>query len=132
VPGDILGTGLTLLTMWSILRTVPATGEHSPLGGAATDPAGTIVVVPFDAVLVRCSGPSPWVFAAVPVEHAPGAAGSFGRVPVVATVDGRTWPTSVWRGKDGTWQLAVPARVRGKKDDGDTVSVSIEVDASRL
>jgi hypothetical protein len=88
--------------------------------------------VTFDATLIRWDGPSAWVFAPVPEEHAPPAAGAFGRVPVVATVDGRTWRTSVWLGRDGRWLLAVPARIRGEKDDGDHVSVSVEIDGSRL
>ncbi|MGH3371841.1 MAG: DUF1905 domain-containing protein, partial [Nocardioidaceae bacterium] len=55
--------------------------------------------VAFRATLVRWSGPAAWVFAPVPEEHAPPTAGPFGRVPVVATVDGHTWSTSVWRDK---------------------------------
>jgi len=86
----------------------------------------------FTATLVRWPGPSSWVFAAVPAEHAPDTAGPFGRVPVTATVDGMTWSTSVWRGRDSGWLLAVPARVRRGKDDGATVLVAIAVDASRL
>lgn len=86
----------------------------------------------FDATLTRWSGPSAWVFVAVPTEFAPDAAGPFGRVPVVATVDGKTWATSVWRGKEGGWLLAVPSRIRGTKDDGDVVTVSFEIDGARL
>jgi hypothetical protein len=44
---------------------------------------------------------------------------------VIATVDGVTWTTSVWRGKDGRTLLAVPARVRGEKGDGDRVRVEL-------
>jgi len=44
-------------------------------------------------------------------------------------VDGHSWDTSVWRGKDGRTLLAVPAKVRGKKGDGDTVQVTIEFKA---
>jgi hypothetical protein len=53
-------------------------------------------------------------------------------VPVVATVDGVTWATSVWRDKDAGWLLAVPKKVRRGKGDGDVVTVAIEVDESRL
>ncbi len=86
----------------------------------------------FDAELRRWPGPAAWVFAAVPDQHAPDAAGAFGRVPVLATVDERTWKTSVWRGKDGGWLLPVPARIRNGKDDGDMVTVEVTVDGSRL
>jgi hypothetical protein len=40
-------------------------------------------------------------------------------------VDGQTWNTSVWRAKDGRSLLAVPRKVRGTKDDGDTVMVEL-------
>jgi hypothetical protein len=86
----------------------------------------------FVARLVRWSGPNAWVFAPVPEAQAPDAAGPFGRVPVIATVDGRQWATSVWRDRDAGWLLPVPRRIRGNKDDGDDVSVDLEVDVERL
>jgi hypothetical protein len=88
--------------------------------------------VEFEATLRRWDGPAAWVFAPVPEEHAPVTAGRFGRVPVIATVDGHTWETSVWRDKSAGWLLAVPAKVRRGKDDGDVVVVEIEVDPLRL
>ena len=99
---------------------------------------GTVVLlgqsasVSFDATLVRWPGPGSWVFARVPDEHAPETAGPFGRVPVTATVDGRTWATSVWRDREAGWLLPVPARIRGGKDDGDVVLVEVSVDHGRL
>ncbi len=81
---------------------------------------------------MRWSGEAAWVFAPVPDRHAPDAAGPFGRVPVVATVDGVSWATSVWRDSAAGWLLPVPARVRRGKDDGDLVEVDLEVDATRL
>ncbi len=72
------------------------------------------------------------MFALVPPEHAPDTAGPFGRVPVTATVDGRTWATSVWRDRGAGWLLPVPARVRRGKDDGDVVTVEVEVDPARM
>ena len=86
----------------------------------------------FRAELSRWPGEAAWVFAPVPDEHAPDQAGAFGRVPVVATVDGTTWATSAWRGKDGRWLLPVPAKVRRGKDDGDVVTVDLVVDGSRM
>ncbi len=85
-----------------------------------------------DVTLVRWHGPGAWVFAPLPESHAPEVAGPFGRVPVTATVDGRTWATSVWRDRQSGWLLPVPARVRRGKDDGDTVTVDVEVDTTRL
>ncbi|MGY1741107.1 MULTISPECIES: DUF1905 domain-containing protein [unclassified Blastococcus] len=88
--------------------------------------------MPFSAALVRFPGPGGWVFAPVPDEHAPDGAGPFGRVPVTATVDGRSWATSVWRDRRSGWLLPVPARIRGQRDHGDVVTVEIEVDSARL
>lgn len=85
----------------------------------------------FEATLVRWSAGG-WVFAPVPPEHAPDTAGAFGRAPVIATVDGHAWATSVWRDRAAGWLLAVPARIRSGKDHGDVVTVSIEVDLGRM
>jgi hypothetical protein len=101
--------------------------EDEDLPGPARTPAVT-----FEAALVRWPGAGGWVFAPVPDEHAPDVAGPFGRVPVVASVDGRTWPTSVWRDKAAGWLLAVPKRIRSGKDHGDLVTVAIAIDHTRL
>ena len=66
-----------------------------------------------------------WYFAPVPDDLAPPVTEGWGRTPVTATVDGRTWETSVWRGKDGRTLLAVPKKIRGTKTDGDVVEVRI-------
>jgi hypothetical protein len=87
--------------------------------------------VPFEATLVRYPGPAARVAVPVPEEHAPPAAGPFGRTPVLAVVDGVGWATSAWRDRAGGWVLPVPARVRRGEDDGDVVTVEITVDAGR-
>lgn len=79
----------------------------------------------FRAILFRYPGPAGWHFARVPEAHAPRATHPWGRTPVDATVDGRAWRTSVWRGKDGRTLLAVPKRIRGDKGHGDKVTVEI-------
>ena len=86
----------------------------------------------FTGELIEWDGPAAWHFVLVPEERAPDFAGAFGRVPVVATVDGVTWPTSVWRDKNAGWLLAIPKKVRGRKADGDVVTVFIEVDDARM
>ena len=68
-------------------------------------------------------GKGAWYFVAVPDRLAPPARLAWGRTPVTATVDGTTWETSVWRGKDGRTLLAIPRVVRKTKDDGDKVRV---------
>lgn len=65
------------------------------------------------------------MFAPVPARYAPPATHAWGRTPVRATVDGQSWNTSVWRDRDGRCLLAVPKKIRGQKDDGDTVLVEL-------
>ncbi|MBX3172932.1 MAG: DUF1905 domain-containing protein [Gemmatimonadaceae bacterium] len=79
----------------------------------------------FTATLFRYEGPGGWHFAPVPERLAPPVTHGWGRTPVTATVDGQTWETSVWRGKDGRTLLAVPKHVRKQKGDGDRVRVTI-------
>jgi uncharacterized protein DUF1905 len=76
--------------------------------------------------MFRYPGAGGWFFAPVPPKFAPSATHAWGRTPVLATVDGHSWKTSVWRGKDGRTLLAVPKKVRGAKGDGDRVRVVIE------
>ncbi len=79
----------------------------------------------FRATLFRYPGKGGWTFAPVPERYAPPVTHGWGRTPVEATVDGHTWETSVWRGKDGRTLLAVPKEVRGMKGDGDVVAVTL-------
>jgi hypothetical protein len=79
----------------------------------------------FEAVLFRAGGEASWTFAEVPPEHAPGLTLGWGRTPVAATVDGKSWQTSVWREKNGRTLLAVPRKIRGNKDHGDVVQIRL-------
>ena len=79
----------------------------------------------FTATLVRYPGKGGWIFAPVPDKYAPPVTHGWGRTPVTATVNGTTWETSVWRGKEGRTLLAVPKRVRHELGDGDAVTVHI-------
>lgn len=82
--------------------------------------------VTFRGALFRVPGPGGWHFVPVPERLAPPVTHGWGRTPVVAEVDQQTWQTSVWRGKDGRTLLAVPARIRGGKGDGEVVRVRLE------
>jgi hypothetical protein len=83
---------------------------------------------PFNARLFRSKGKAAWYFAEIPKRHAPKATHPWGRTPVLATVDGHTWTTSVWRANDRDGSvLAVPKAIRGTKGDGDTVRVQLEL-----
>jgi hypothetical protein len=81
--------------------------------------------VEFTSTLFRVQGKGGWTFAPVPEHLAPSVAGAWGRTSVVATVDGRTWSTSVWRERSGRTLLPVPKAVRRGKDDGDPVRVRL-------
>jgi hypothetical protein len=80
----------------------------------------------FNAVLFKWPGAGGWHFAPVPEKYSPPVTHAWGRTPVRATVNGHTWDTSVWRGKDGRTLLAVPKKVRGALGDGDRVRVRLE------
>ena len=80
----------------------------------------------FKSKLFKYPGPGGWTFAPVPKKHAPPVTAGWGRTPVVATVDGHTWDTSVWRDKKYGTLLPVPKRLLGTKGDGDTVLVTIK------
>ncbi len=79
----------------------------------------------FDATLFRYPGAGGWTFAPVPDAYAPPVTAGWGRTPVRATVDGRAWDTSVWRDKTHGTLLAVPKKLRGDKEAGDVVTVTI-------
>jgi hypothetical protein len=80
----------------------------------------------FSSTLFRVPGKGGWVFAHVPAAHAPDVPAAWGRTPVHATVDGKSWHTSVWREKSGRTLLAVPQKIRGSKDHDDVVVVRLE------
>lgn len=80
----------------------------------------------FKAKLLKIPGPGGWTFALIPERYAPPVTEGWGRTPVIATVDGYTWKTSVWRDKKRGTMLAVPKKIRGTKGDGDIVLVALE------
>jgi hypothetical protein len=84
------------------------------------------ITTEFRATLFRVPGKGGWTFATVPRRHAPPVMHAWGRTPVVATVDGHRWRTSVWRERSGRTLLPVPKAARGSKGDGDRVMVRLE------
>ncbi len=79
----------------------------------------------FKSKLFRYPGPGGWVFAKIPRRHAPVVTHAWGRTPVLASVDGQAWPTSVWRDKKYGTLLAVPKRIRGAKGHGALVEIEL-------
>lgn len=79
----------------------------------------------FTATLWKYPGQGGWHFVTLPDEYAPSSTYAWGRAPVLASVDGHEWKTSVWREKTGRTLLPVPKTVRGAKGDGDEVRVRL-------
>lgn len=101
------------------MRAIVGVGKF--LGMSRTDYGGS-----FTTAIFRWSeGKGSWYFAPVPDRLAPPVTHGWGRTPVTATVDGRSWETSVWRGKGGRTLLAIPKAIRGRKEDGDRVKVTL-------
>jgi len=96
-----------------------ARGRQKPGAARGDGEAG------FAARLFRYPGPGGWTFAVIPDQHAPPATHAWGRTPVVASVDGQRWETSVWRDRQHGTLLPVPKRLLGGKADGDVVRVSL-------
>ena len=81
------------------------------------------VTVTFDALLWRSPGKGGWHFVTVPADLAPPPQFGWGRTPVRAEVNGRSWNTSTWHEKSGRTLLPVPKHVRQTAVEGDVVSV---------
>ena len=79
----------------------------------------------FQAKLFRIA-PGSWVFVRVPAKHAPPPTHAWGRTPVIARVDDKSWDTSVWWDTERqATLLAIPKRIRGAKEEGDVVDVEL-------
>lgn len=81
--------------------------------------------VEFSSTLFRTPGKGGWTFAPVPEECGPSTTEAWGRAPVLATVDGHMWRTSVWRERSGRTLLPVPKLARQGKREGDVVQVHL-------
>jgi hypothetical protein len=81
--------------------------------------------VRFKTKLFKYPGPGGWTFATIPARHAPPVTEGWGRTPVLASVDGQRWETSVWRDRDRGTLLPVPKWVRRQKVGGDAVEVEL-------
>lgn len=79
----------------------------------------------FTATLWKHYGQGGWYFVTLPDEYAPSSTYAWGRAPVLASVDGHEWKTSVWREKSGRTLLPVPKAARGGKGHGDVVRVRL-------
>lgn len=87
----------------------------------------------FAAELFLSGGKGGWTFAALPTDIDPPVTGSWGMTPVIASVDGKTWSTTIWKDtKRQRTLLPVPKRIRGAKGDGDMVEIEFRLDRERI
>lgn len=87
----------------------------------------------FTATLFHTGGKGGWTFAALPKNLQLPVTGSWGMTPVIASVDDKTWKTTVWNDtKSGSQFLPVPKKIRGSKAAGDKVNVELRMDRERI
>lgn len=87
----------------------------------------------FSAPLFTTEGKGGWTFVALPKDISPPVTGSWGMTPVIATVDGKTWKTTIWKdSKRKKTFLPVPKKIRGRKSSGDKVEVELRMDRERI
>ena len=87
----------------------------------------------FTGVLFTTEGKGAWTFVALPKSISPPVTGSWGMTPVIASVDGKTWKTTIWKdSKRKKTFLPVPKKIRGRKGDGDKVEVELRMDRERI
>jgi len=73
-----------------------------------------------------------WIIAPLPKNIKIQAVHAFGRTPVLATMNEKTWKTSLWTEKSGETMIAVPKKVRGFLGEGDVVEITFEFDYDRF
>ncbi len=83
----------------------------------------------FTSILTRLQS---WHIAPLPKSMIIEAVQPFGRTPVVATLNGKEWQTSLWTEKSVETMIAVPKKVRGKLEEGDEVEITFEFDYERF
>lgn len=87
----------------------------------------------FTAALFTTEGKGGWTFAPLPEDIALPVTGAWGMTPVIASVDGKTWQTTIWKdSKRKKSFLPVPKKIRGRKGDGDKVEVELRMDRERI
>jgi len=73
-----------------------------------------------------------WTIAPLPKSFIIEAVQPFGRTPVITTINGKEWSTSLWTEKSGDTMIAVPKKVRGKLEEGDEVEIRFIYDYERF
>lgn len=85
----------------------------------------------FTATIWRWPSPKGILMVTVPAEVRPPVLAAFGRTPIVATVRGKRWRTSIFGSKEHGAILLMPKKVVGTQGEGSVVEVVFEVDVAR-
>jgi hypothetical protein len=83
----------------------------------------------FKSVLTKLES---WFVAPLPEDIKIEAVHAFGRTPVIATVNDKTWSTSIWTERSGKTMIAVPKKVRDNLSKGDEVEITFLFDYERF
>lgn len=75
----------------------------------------------FSSILTKLQS---WTIAPLPKDFIIEAVHPFGRTPVIATLNSKSWSTSLWIEKSGETMIAVPKKVRGNLKEGDEVEIA--------
>ena len=84
---------------------------------------------PFTTVLRRLRGKGGWTYVTIPKKLTPPITRAWARTPVLASIDGVEWETSIWRAKTGQGFLPIPKRIRGPKEEGARVAIAFSFEA---
>ncbi|NUQ82984.1 MAG: DUF1905 domain-containing protein [Bacteroidetes bacterium] len=79
----------------------------------------------FQSTVFRIEAKGGWTFVTLPEGFINPDPGPWGRTPVTATLNGKTWETSIWTEKSGRTLLPLSKAIRGNLQDGDRVLVQI-------
>lgn len=83
----------------------------------------------FKSTLIKLQS---WYIAPLPNNIDIEAVHCFGRTPVIAKVNNKTWNTSIWTQKDGITMIAIPKKVRDKLIEGEEIEIHFEFDYDRF
>lgn len=85
----------------------------------------TMKTFSFQSTVFRIQAKGGWTFVTLPDDFRNPDPGPWGRTPVTATLNGKTWETSIWTEKSGRTLLPLSKSVRGNLDEGDVVSIHL-------
>lgn len=83
----------------------------------------------FKTILIKAQT---WVFAPLPDHIKIEAVHAFGRTPIIATFNNKTWSTSIWTEKSARSMISIPKKIRGLYMEGDEIELTFIFDYDRF